>query len=261
MKILVLVGSYRKHGNTSQVAGLIAESLQAEAKRQNEDLEIETLYLNHQNIGLCRGCRVCFDRGEEYCPLKDDLLSIKARMQAADGILVASPIYVDDISAAVKNWIDRLAHVCHRPEFAGKTAYLVVTVGSSPFNHALRTMKLALSTWGFSIAGQAGFKAGALMRPDEMRAAYQKKAERAAQEFFRALHERQFARPSFISLMMFKIQQLSWQRERADSVDLRYWRRQGWVDPRRDFYIQHQAGRLKVALARLTGAVIFKFVA
>ena len=260
MNILILVGSYRKHGNTDQITGLIREHLLEEAAALHEPLEVETVYLGHQEINPCRGCRVCFNRGEEKCPNKDDLLSIKARMKKADGILVASPVYVDDVSGITKTWIDRLAHVCHRPEFAGKSAYLLVTVGSSPFSHSLRTLKLALSTWGHHIAGQAGFKTGALMKPDEMKTRFDDKASRVAHQFFQAIVHKRASIPSFMSLMMFKIQQLAWQKRVSQTIDYQYWLRQGWLEMRSDFYVQHHANRFKVGLARLSGALIAKFV-
>jgi len=261
MKILVLVGSYRKNGNTDQITGLIKTALQNEAGQHNETMEIETVYLGHQEIKSCRGCRVCFDRGEDKCPLKDDLLEIKTKMKQVDGILVSSPVYVNDVSGIVKNWIDRLAHVCHRPEFAGKCAYLVTTVGSSPTDHAFRTLNLAMSTWGFHIVGQTGFKTGALMKPDEIFASYQAKTQKIAHNLFMAIHKRQFARPSFMSLMMFRIQQLSWMHAAQTKLDYQYWSGKGWTDPGLEFYIPHQADPIKVALARLTGTVIHRFVA
>jgi len=262
MKILVCVGSYRKNGNTAQIAGLIQDHLEIIAASGNEPLEIETVYLGHQRIGLCRGCRVCFDQGEEKCPLKDDLLLIKSKMKQADGILVASPVYVDDVSGTVKNWIDRLAHVCHRPEFAGKSAYLVATVGSTPTGNTLKTLRTALSTWGYHIVGLSGFKTGALMKSTEINARYQKQTEKIARKFYLAIHERKFDRPSFLSLMTFKIQQWAWSRKASqDTVDTRYWKKQGWLEPQCDFYIPQQASRVKVILARLTGAVLARFMA
>jgi multimeric flavodoxin WrbA len=262
MKILALIGSYRKNGNTDQVIGLLEAELQNIAAQHGAPVEIETIYLGHQQIGACRGCRVCFDRGEEKCPLRDDFLAIKTKMQAADGLLVASPVYVDDVSGITKTWIDRLAHVCHRPEFAGKSAFLVVTVGGSPTSHSLRTLSLALNTWGFHIVGQAGLKTGALMKPDAMKTRYQKQVAKIAQRFFKGLHTHAAARPTFMSLMMFKIQQLAWQKasDHPDTVDYRYWKDRGWLDSRREFYIPHQANPLKVALARMTGAVIARFL-
>jgi multimeric flavodoxin WrbA len=260
MKVLILVGSYRKYGNTAQVVGLIQESLIKIAGRTEERLEVDTIFLGEQDIDACRGCRVCFDRGEDKCPLKDDLLVVKAKMQESDGVIVASPIYVDDVSGLVKTWIDRLAHVCHRPEFGGKSAYLVVTVGSSPTRHALGTLNLALSTWGYYIAGKSGFKMGALMKPEESRAHFLAQAEKIAETFFTAIHHHRYANPSFMSLMIFKIQQLSWRKVRQDRLDYQYWDKRGWIKPRREFYFPHQASRAKVALARLSGRVIARFV-
>ncbi|MHC1770346.1 MAG: NAD(P)H-dependent oxidoreductase [Flexilinea sp.] len=80
MKILILIGSYRHNGNTDQITGMIIENLQKEAERHQTILDIETIYLGQQNLQFCRGCRICYDRGEQLCPLKDDLLLIKAKM-------------------------------------------------------------------------------------------------------------------------------------------------------------------------------------
>jgi len=261
MKILILVGSYRKNGNTDQIVRLIAEQLSLVAAEKQAPLEIETVYLARQEIQPCRGCRVCFDRGEEKCPCKDDMLAIKAKMQAADGILAAAPVYVDDINGITKNWIDRLAHLCHRPGFAGKCAFVVVTVASSPVGHSLRTLSMALRFWGFHLTGQAGFKMGALMKSETTSLLFQKRAEKIARKLFTAIYQRTYARPSFVSLMMFKIYQWSWQRETMrDTLDYQYWNHQGWFERGCTFYIPHQANPIIVALARLTGSVITRFV-
>jgi multimeric flavodoxin WrbA len=119
MKILAIVSSYRKKGNTAQVVRLIEERMRHLAARKYEALRFDTLYLGQYDVQMCRGCRVCFDKGEDKCPLRDDLLAIKTKMSTADGVIFASPVYVGDVNGAMKNLIDRLAHVCHRPEFAG----------------------------------------------------------------------------------------------------------------------------------------------
>jgi multimeric flavodoxin WrbA len=181
-------------------------------------------------------------------------------MRAADGLLITSPVYVDDVSGLVKNWIDRIAHACHRPEFSGKCAYLLVTTGSSPTGHALRTLTIALSTWGYHIVGKQGLAAGARMKPEEMRAHYQARLQKIARKFFKALHERQFARPTFLSLMMFRIQQIGWKRADPETVDYRYWESKGWFQPSCDYYIPHQSNPMKTALARTAGTLISRFV-
>jgi multimeric flavodoxin WrbA len=261
MKILALVGSYRKNGNTDQIVGLISEQLRLIAAQHQEALELETVYLGQQGIGQCRGCRVCFNLGEQKCPLRDDLLAIKAKMKAADAVLIGSPVYVDDVNGITKNWIDRLAHVCHRPEFGGKCAFTVATTGGSPTSHALRTLTMALRLWSFHIVGQAGFKMGALLKPDETRALFQKRAEMIARDLFQAVYQKKYAYPTFLSLLVFKIQQMSWRQvAKQDSVDYRYWKSQGWFDPTCTFFIPHRANPVKTSLARLAGRLMAPFV-
>ncbi len=119
MKILSLVSSYRRGGNTERIVNLIEKELLSLAEKEKITLEIERMPLAYLDIRTCRGCRACFDHGEEKCPLKDDVLSIRDRMLQVDGILAASPIYVEDVNAIMKNWIDRMAYICHRPAFAG----------------------------------------------------------------------------------------------------------------------------------------------
>jgi multimeric flavodoxin WrbA len=260
MKIVACVGSSRRNGNTSRMIGLIAESLAKEAADHQESLTFETIYLGHQEIGMCRGCRICFDKGEEKCPLKDDLLAIKEKIRTADGLILASPVYVNDVSGITKNWIDRLAHVCHRPEFAGKCAYVIATVGDGPTKHALKTMTMALNFWGVYTVGKAGFKTGALMKQDKLEALFQKEAASIAKKLFHAIHSRQFNKPSFLSLLTFKIQQRYWQRNGINSIDYLYWKKQGWVKPEREYYLDHEANPAKVALARIAGSLMAPFV-
>jgi multimeric flavodoxin WrbA len=261
MKILVLTGSNRRHGNTDQILAQIAAHLRTEAERCGTPLEIETVLLGQQDLRFCRGCRLCYDRGEDHCPVKDDLPALKAKMQAADGIVLASPVYVDDVSGITKAFIDRLCHLCHRPEFASKAAILVATTGSSPTSKTLGTMKLALRTWGFYIAGQSGFKMGVLMKPAETRQRFDAQTGAIAHRLFQAIETQAYRRPGFYALMMFKIQQHFWQTEGVPGTpDYDYWLNQGWFDPKQTFYIPHTANPVKVALARLTGALISRFV-
>jgi multimeric flavodoxin WrbA len=256
MKILICNGSYRTNGNTARVFSLIEEQMHRQADRLGEKLDFETVNLGQSNIQMCRGCRICFDRGEEHCPLKDDLLAIKAKMKAADAVIVASPVYVDDVSGSTKNWIDRLAHVCHRPEFSGKPAFLLASTGASSTSHTLRTMN-ALMYWGFHIIGRAGFRTGALSKRDEIKARYGAKIEQIARIIFRAIHQEVV--PSFLSLMIFKIQQIGWQKQNPNSIDYQYWKGNGWLEPRRVFFTDQRVNRLKVTLARLVGSALAPF--
>ena len=261
MNILILISSYRKSGNTDQTVQILLEHLQSVAKDNNEPLVVDTIYLAHMNISPCQGCRVCFDKGEDSCPIKDDMAEIKARMKTADGLILAGPVYVDNINGIMKNWIDRLAHVCHRPEFAGKSTYLLATIGSSRTGNTLRTMDTALRLWGFYIIGKAGFKTHAKMEKGKINQLYGERLTQIAETIFRSIKGEHYKEVSFISLLMFKIQQLGWSKANHDSIDYQYWKDKGWLDSKQQFFITPKAHRIKIATARLAGSVIAKIMA
>ena len=217
MNILALVGSQRKSGNTARLVKMIGAELELRAESAGQPLVFETFFLGDMDIRPCRGCRTCFDRGEDKCPLKDDIPAIRAKMDAADALLLASPVYVDDVSGLVKTWMDRLAVFCHRPAFGGKCTYPVATVGSSPTSHARRTMNGALLTWGYHLAGQSGVQMGALTPSGDMER-FRPEAAKVAESLYRAVSQGDALRPSFLSLLAFKIQQLAWQRSLPDQM-------------------------------------------
>jgi multimeric flavodoxin WrbA len=261
MKILICLSSGRKNGNTARIVRIFEEALKTEAKADGETLSTETVFLAHSDIRPCLGCRTCFDRGEDKCPQRDDIPRIRERMRKADGVIAASPVYVNDMNGVMKNWIDRLAHACHRPEFAGKSAFLIATTGATSTAATLLNLKVAFWTWGFHVAGQGGFTAGALTDITELRKKYGARIAHLAKRYYRSLKTKQAFRPSFFSLMTFRIQQASWSRKPVETVDGKYWRKSGWTDPRVTFFIPHRAFFLKVLLARLVGSFIALFYA
>ena len=261
MKILVLQSSGRTRGNTARVADIAADALKAEAQRAGAVLEVETVHLAQLGLHACTGCRSCFDRGEDTCPHKDDLLALKARMVHADGLVLAGPVYVNDVNGIMKTWMDRLAHVCHRPQFGGKAALLLATTGSTSAKHALRSMQVPLWTWGFRISASAWFKTGAAMSADDIRARHARSIAAAVHGLFRDIQERRFLKPSFVSLLVFRIQQGGWSKAAPGTIDHAYWRDRGWLDLRRStFFFPHRANPVVTRCARLVGAVVARFV-
>jgi len=260
MEILALVSSYRNKGNTARTVQMITEHLKKIGALSGEVVEIETINLAHMNLQFCRGCRVCFNQGESRCPLKDDLLSIKAKISQADGIILASPVYVEDVNGVMKNWIDRMAHVCHRPEFAGKYAYTLTTSGCGSTSHALRTMNGALLSWGFHLTGKSKITTGAYMQTVDLRQRFDKISYQIAKRIFQSIRTKKAAKPSFLALMTFKIQQQFWVKTNDGSVDFAYWSAHGWTNPKQAYYIENRTNPLKIILARLTGALVAMFV-
>lgn len=259
MKILILCGSGRKNGSTAALAARFQSDFNAHWKEGKA--EWETVYLPHAPIKPCLGCRSCFDRGVETCPHKDDIPALREKLLAADAVVAATPVYVDDVSGAFKNLIDRTAYACHRPAFMKKGVFLLATTGGSPMGHAFHTLQVAFMTWGFQLLGQLGIIAGASLGRSDMESRYGKQITAAARSFAGSLAGRSYNRPNFIALMMFAIQQKTWSGTDKDTLDYRYWKENGWLDNKTTYYFEHEANPVLTALARLTGKVIARIFA
>jgi len=106
-KITAFVGSARK-GHTYNAVAQFLSHVQSLG-----DFEVEIVRMSDYRIEVCKGCQVCFSKGEEYCPLKDDRDILIEKMMASDGVVFASPNYSFQVSALLKTFLDRL--VPNRP--------------------------------------------------------------------------------------------------------------------------------------------------
>lgn len=125
MNVVAIMGTNRK-GRTQEEVEKIDEIFQAKGEPP-----FEYIYLKDKDIQFCTGCHNCIFVGEDKCPLKDDVRDIEAKMLAADAVIFASPAYMMNVTAYMKNFLDRVAYNCHRPKYFGRKALLVAN--SSPF--------------------------------------------------------------------------------------------------------------------------------
>ncbi len=257
MKILLLNSSYRKNGNTARLLECIKEEILLIAGREGLPVEFETAALAHADVQICRGCRTCFDRGEKSCPLKDEVLSIKERLDGADGVVLASPVYVEDVNGIMKNWIDRMAFNNHRPSLNGKPAIILTTSGTYSSKHALKTMETAFNAWGGVTAGRGKFRTGALTGKEDIKNQNLKKIKNMSAELYNAITHKTGRYPSVYSLVYFKVQQKYWQRTKDTlTFDYAYWKEKGWLNNDCSYYIRNSAGWFKIKFARMLGSII-----
>ena len=100
MKILCLLGSPRRKGNSATVAARLME------RAAELGAEVETIYLNELSYKGCQGCYAC-KTGSEVCVIKDDLAPVLEKVKQADALVLASAVYYGDITAQLKGFIDR----------------------------------------------------------------------------------------------------------------------------------------------------------
>ena len=96
MKTLVIIGAARKNGHTRQMVDLFLEHL---------DGEKEIIDAYRTEVKPCVDCRFCWKKKE--CAIKDGMQKIYQKLEEADNIILASPMYFHSITGRMKSLIDR----------------------------------------------------------------------------------------------------------------------------------------------------------
>ncbi len=100
MKIVTLLGSPRSNGNSATIARHLLQTA------ADLGAEAQTFELNRLSYRGCQACYAC-KTGREECVLNDDLTEVLAAVQAADVVVLASPVYYGDVTMQLKGFIDR----------------------------------------------------------------------------------------------------------------------------------------------------------
>jgi len=167
-KVLVILGSPRKKGNSAILADHIARGA------KSAGAQVKTLYLHDMDISPCRSCYACQKPGSKGCAIQDDMQKIYQDMLSAQAWVIASPVYWFTMSAQTKIWMDRcFALPAHGIDpFSGKRIAIAMSYGGDdPFDsgcvNALRTFQDA---FGFVGADIVGMVYGSAMAAGEIRA-------------------------------------------------------------------------------------------
>lgn len=100
MKVLIINGSPRVNGNTSRAL--------AEMEKIFGELgvETETVQIGNKPIRGCVACWTCREKGK--CVFDDVVNELAAKFEAADGLVVASPVYYASMNGTLSSCLDRL---------------------------------------------------------------------------------------------------------------------------------------------------------
>jgi len=177
-KIIVVVGSPRKHGNSAT----LAEQVVAGAEAGGAD--VESFQLHEMGISPCTACDSCRDESAKDCVIDDQMKSLYPKLREADALVIASPIYWFTVSAQTKLFMDR-CYALGGPEghgLKGKQIGIVLTYADpDPFTsgavNALRTLQDGFRYIGAHIVGMvygSAWKAGEVRNDKDLMAkAYQ----------------------------------------------------------------------------------------
>ena len=129
MKVLVINGSPRRDGNTSELADRFLEFIGSSA-------ETEQIRIYGKNVKGCRNCGICQRTILcTYCSCNDGMSRLYEKFMTADVTVIASPIYMWQFTPCVIAFLTRLHCLCHSEDFshnllARKKMALLVTMGA-----------------------------------------------------------------------------------------------------------------------------------
>lgn len=99
-KIFVVSSTPRKNGNSDMLAEEFARGA-AEAGHT-----VEKINIREMDLKFCIGCLYC--QSHERCVVNDDMNGLYTRIQSADILVFATPIYYYEMSGQLKTFLDRL---------------------------------------------------------------------------------------------------------------------------------------------------------
>ena len=100
MKVLLINGSPKVNGNTAFALSQMAEVFAAEG------IETETIQVGSRDIRGCTGCGQCYKAGK--CVFDDLVNEVAEKLEAADGMVVGSPVYYASPNGTLISFLDRL---------------------------------------------------------------------------------------------------------------------------------------------------------
>jgi len=123
-KKVIVISSSPKKGGDSDI--LCDEFIKGAS---NAGHKIEKIFLRDKKINYCTGCHYCSTVDYTACSQKDDMAEILDKLQEADTIVFASPIYFYSISGQMKTFIDR---ICARyTHLENKEFYYILTAADT----------------------------------------------------------------------------------------------------------------------------------
>ena len=104
-KIILIDGGPRKNMNTASLADAFADGV-----RESGDIEVKRVRLYELKYRGCMSCLACKLKGKSsrICLFPDDLKTLLEEVASADGLAVATPIYMGDMTAQTKAFLERL---------------------------------------------------------------------------------------------------------------------------------------------------------
>jgi len=234
MKVLVIVGSSRGKGNTYKVTKQLEEKI-----KKLGEVEFDYLFLKEANLKPCRGCFTCVTRGEQLCPIKDDRAKIEEQMLNSNGVIFASPVYVFNVTALMKNFIDRFGYASHRPLFFNQSAMAIATSSGGGLKETLNYLESITRSWGFNFVDKMGIITHPyLIHTPRYNKEVENNMDKIARIFYHSLKTKERKAPKLGELIQFRVMRVhAIDTKEYFTADYKYYKEKGLLDRSKKYFI------------------------
>lgn len=149
MKVIALNSSKRKqntYGVLTRIGNLLAQ----------QGIAYEIINLFDYHIEECIGCMHCIRKDTCVFEKRDDMAQLMHKLEACDGIILATPVYLRQVSGRMKTFIDRTCKWYHRSPIGGKPCFFVATTAGSGLKSTLDYLQDVAYQWGMLPTGRIG---------------------------------------------------------------------------------------------------------
>jgi multimeric flavodoxin WrbA len=193
MKLIAIIGSPRRGGNTETLVDKVIEGYLSKTLA-----EVEKIFVIEKKIGHCTGCLSCTfpPPGTKTCIIKDDMAEILERLPSADAFIFGTPNHMRTVSAPLLTFLARLLPIMQfvpdinaegriigggfTSALKGKKAAIVISQGDPIFSSALvhEVLERNLIDFGLRRVGDVISRGNMLpgdaaKKPDDLEKAFQ----------------------------------------------------------------------------------------
>jgi multimeric flavodoxin WrbA len=222
MKVLGILGSPHNAGNTVLLLDAALQGAQAAGA------ETERVRLGDLDLEFCVACGRCYAVGE--CIHDDDVEMVKEKMALADGLVLASPNYMNGVTAQLKTLMDRCALQVHCALWKGKYGAAVATAGGSGEQEIAEAANAFMRHCGAQTVGLATAKAAGVGALQEQEAALAR-AEALGRDLVAAIREKREypEQTAEYTVMAERMKQLVVRMAEHAPFQYEYWEKMGWL--------------------------------
>ncbi|MBD7915398.1 flavodoxin family protein [Clostridium sp. Sa3CUN1] len=212
MKKILLINSSNRKKNTYKLLCSIEDIL------KNKGYETELISLSSFKIDFCKGCEACILKGS--CFIKDEANIIMQKIIKSDGLVIGTPVYLNNMSGILKTFIDRTCSWFHRSEIAKKPTLIIANTQGSGLENTLNSIKEVMIQWGAFLGGTISRNGRNFNQPIE---------EKELVQFIKLIESKgKCYEPSFKEIYTYNIQRAL--ATNIFPIDKEYWIKKGWLD-------------------------------